>query len=152
MTTPSLDVLSEELVLISIKLVRRLRGLDPTPALSPAESSALAVLIFAGEITMGELASYEGVKAPTMTRLVQNLEQRGVIKRIKDEKDARIFRLGVTATGRKLFTTGQKRRLQPLIKLLDSLEASDRTKLMAALPVLRKIAEVGEQERAIAKQ
>lgn len=144
MENSSNDALADELVLISVKLVRRLRAMDPSPVLSPAESSALAVLIFAGDLTLGELARYEGVKAPTMTRLVQNLEQRDVIRRVRDSNDARIFRVSATTPGKKLFAAGQKRRLQPLIRKLALLTDAERASLVKAMPSLRKIADVGD--------
>lgn len=145
MAAPTNEELSEELVLISVRLIRRLRGLDPSPALTRAEASALAVLVFGGQLTMGELARYEGVKAPTMTRQVQNLERRGLVRRQPDSADARINRIAVTASGRKLFLAGQKRLLTPLIELLGSFDRSELASLIAALPVLRKVANVGGQ-------
>lgn len=144
MENHSNDALADELVLISVKLVRRLRALDPSPALSPAESSALAVLIFAGDLTLGELARHEGVKAPTMTRLVQNLEQRDVIKRVRDSNDARIARVSATSLGKKLFAAGHKRRLQPLIRKLALLTDAESASLAKAMPALRKLADVGD--------
>src|SRR5687768_1690976 len=134
MDEPSLESLADDLVLVAVHLVRRLRGLDTAPALTRAEASALAVLVFAGESTMGELARHEGVKAPTMTRLVQGMEQRKWVRRVRDEADARVSRVAVTAAGRKLFLAGQKRRLQPLIALLRALPAAERRALVLALP------------------
>lgn len=143
MNTLTLETLSDELVLISIKLARRLRGLDPAPLLSPPEASALAVLVHAGAVTLGELARHEGVRAPTVTRLVQNLERKGLVRRVGDTADARVSKVIVTAVGRKVFLTGHKRKLQPLIELIGSLAPLERARLIAALPALRKIANVG---------
>jgi len=143
MASPGNEELSEELVLIAVKLIRRLRGLDPSPALTRAEASVLAVLVFAGELTMGELARQEGVKAPTMTRQVQNLERRGLVRRQADSADARITRIAITASGRKLFVAGQKRLLTPLVELLRSFDRSELATLISAMPVLRKVANVG---------
>jgi DNA-binding MarR family transcriptional regulator len=143
MNTITVETMSDELVLISIKLVRRLRGLDPAPLLSPAEASALAVIAYAGAVTLGELARYEGVRAPTVTRLAQNLERKGFIRRVSDTADARVSKVVVTAVGRKVFSAGHKRKLKPLIELIGSLTLAERAHLTAALPALRKIANVG---------
>jgi DNA-binding MarR family transcriptional regulator len=145
MKEPSLEDLSDELVLICVRLIRRLRALDRAPALSRPEASALAVLVFAGPVSLSELARHEGVRAPTITQLMKNLQERGLIRRLRDAADARVVRVTATAAGKKLFFAGQKRKLQPLVELLATLDADELAGLRSAMPTLRKFAAVGDR-------
>ena len=54
----------------AIHLLRRVRKQDTVLAEAPARLSALSVLVFAGPMTLGQLAAAEQVKPPTMTRIV----------------------------------------------------------------------------------
>lgn len=135
--------LADQLVLASIRLVRRLRALDPRPALTRAESSALAVLCQAGESSLGELATHEGVKPPSMTRTVQQLESKGLVRRRQDRIDARAIRLSATAKGRKSFEAGHQRVLEPLVARIGALGEADLRALEAALPVIVRLGSGG---------
>src|SRR5918999_289005 len=93
----------------AIHLLRRLRREDARTGLSGPRLSALSVVVFAGPITLGELAAAEQVKPPTMTRLVRALETRRLVAREADENDGRVVRLRATAKGRTLMAEGRAR-------------------------------------------
>ena len=75
MTT--VDALATEINSVAIHLVRRVRRTDVELGVPPAQLSALSVLVFGGEQTLSALASAEQVAAPTITRIVQGLENLG---------------------------------------------------------------------------
>jgi DNA-binding MarR family transcriptional regulator len=102
----------------AIHLLRRLRLEDRATGLSPARASALSVLVFGGSRTLGELAAAEGVRAPTMSRLVAALEAEGLVARAGDPADRRVARLRATAKGRRLLARGRDRRIGRLVSLL----------------------------------
>ena len=61
-----------------LRLARRLRQVrDDSHDLGSNQLSAMSVLLGAGELTMGELAAQELMQPPSMTRIVNGLEQRG---------------------------------------------------------------------------
>src|SRR5207249_1025574 len=59
----------------AVTLLRRLRREDAGLAIGPARTSTLAVLVFGGPKTMGELAAIEQVRPPTMSRIVAALAE-----------------------------------------------------------------------------
>jgi DNA-binding MarR family transcriptional regulator len=102
----------------AIHLLRRVRAVDGESGLSPARLSALSVLVFGGPTTVGALARAEGVRSPTMTALVNQLEDDGLVRRTKGGSDARQVLVESTAAGRRLMKKAQQRRLEVLNELL----------------------------------
>src|SRR5580700_2207868 len=62
----------------AIRLLRFVRREDVAANLSAPQLSALSVLVFGGPQTMGALAMAEQVRPPTMSRLVDDLENLGL--------------------------------------------------------------------------
>lgn len=123
----------------ALHLLRLLRREDHASGLSPARLSALSVLVFGGPHTLGELAAAEGVSAPTMSRLVAELERdRWIIRRV-DAADARIAHLEATAPARTRLLDGRARRLGVLSHGLGAISAADRRALQGALPALERL-------------
>ena len=98
----------------AIKLIRRLRKSDEASGLAAPKLSALSVLVFGGPHTVKELAAAEQVRAPTMSRLLAELESAGLVQKSKDPEDGRIVRVQATARGRNLLEAGKSRRLEVL--------------------------------------
>ena len=72
-------------------------------ALTPSQYFVL-FLVETGEATSSaELARATGVLPQSMAELISLLAKRGLIERTPDSGNNRILRIGVTATGRKLF-------------------------------------------------
>src|SRR5258705_3126399 len=59
----------------AIHLLRFARKEDVLSGEGPARLSALSVLVFGGPMTLGQLASAEQVKPPTMSRIVAGMER-----------------------------------------------------------------------------
>ena len=91
----------------------------------PAQLSALSVLVFGGPRTLGELAAAEQVRPPTMTRVVQGLEQQGLVRRERDPRDRRVQRLYATSKGRRVMQRGRERRITNLAELLERLSRDE---------------------------
>jgi DNA-binding MarR family transcriptional regulator len=105
----------------AIHALRHVRREDPSTGVPPAQLSALSVLVFGGPRTLGELAAAEQVRPPTMTRIVQALEQEGLVRRERDSRDGRVQRLDASAKGRRVMQRGRERRIANLAALLDRL-------------------------------
>ena len=131
--------LADRLHSAAIHLLRRLRREAARTGLSGPRLSALSVVVFAGPLTLGELAAAEQVKPPTMTRLVRALEARGLVTREGDENDGRVVRLRATAKGRSLMAQGRARRVRALAEGLRTLEGAERAALGEAVDVLERI-------------
>src|SRR5688572_29101117 len=51
---------------------------------------------------MGDLSETTSIEVSTLTRLVDNMEKKGLVARRRDPNDARVVALFVTAAGRRL--------------------------------------------------
>ena len=65
----------------AIHLLRYVRQEDAAAGITATRLSALSVLVFGGARTIGELASAEQVRPPTMTKIVTGLEEAGLARR-----------------------------------------------------------------------
>jgi DNA-binding MarR family transcriptional regulator len=117
----------------AIRLLRFVRKEDIASGITPAQLSALSVLVFAGPQSLAALASAEQVKPPTMSQLVAEMERKGLA--VRTPVDRRSIRISPTEKGRRLMEAGRKRRLARLSEALARLPA-DR------LTVLREAAEI----------
>lgn len=126
----------------AIQLLRRLRVEDKRTGLSGPRASALSVVVFAGPITLGDLAAAEQVKPPTMTRLVTGMEAQGLVQRVGDAADARVVRVRATAKGIRILQEGRARRIARLQTILHDLPAAELATLGEATILLEQL--VGE--------
>src|SRR4051812_29310593 len=123
----------------AIHLLRRLRRQDDAMGLTPARASALSIMVFGGEVTIGQLAQAEQVSAPTMTRLVDGLVRDGLVRRDADPADGRVVRLQATAKGTRILHEGRRRRVAALAEDLAALDAADLETLAAAADILERV-------------
>jgi len=139
------DQLSVELVarlrMATVRLYRLLRQhADPNSGLSQTLISALATVARCGPVTLGRLAELERVQPPSMTRIVAQLEERGLVVRHVDPADRRVARVAVTAAGAEILDEVRTRRNEYLAARLSELSADERRALDAALPALERLA------------
>ena len=137
------EALAQRLHGAAIHLLRRLRAEDTVSGLTAPRASALSVLVFGGPRSIGELAAAEQVRPPTISRLVQELERDGLVRREADADDARIQRVHATAAGEALLLAGRARRVARLAESLRALPAADRRLLERAAPLLEELARPG---------
>jgi len=133
------SALADRLHSAAIHLLRRVRRRDTESGEGPARLSALSVLVFAGPMTLGDLARAEQVKPPTMTRIVAGLEAAGLAVREADADDARRVRLLATAKGTRLLQQARQRRIQDLADLLQELTPPQLQQLQSGLDVLESL-------------
>ena len=93
--------------------------------LSGPRTSALSVIVFRGPVTMSALAEAEQVRPPTMTRLVDGLERRGLVRRVSHAADGRVQLVEATAAGKRLLNTGRARRVARLMRDIAHLSGED---------------------------
>lgn len=124
---------------IAIHLLRRLRKVDEATGLSGPRLSAMSVLVFGGPLPVSKLAAAEQVRVPTMTRLVQALEEEGFVRRHSDPLDARVSRVEATPRGRKVLLDGRQRRVQMLAGILSELSPPERRTVRDAVAALETV-------------
>ncbi|HTU73198.1 MAG TPA: MarR family transcriptional regulator [Trebonia sp.] len=129
------------------RLARRLRveqriGVGgPDPALSDIQLAALSALERHEAMTPGELADYEKVQPPSMTRVIAVLEERGLVRRSAHPTDRRQVVLTVTDEGRALVDRVRRRKEAWLTQRMQELSAQEVEILRAAAPILEKLSQ-----------
>jgi DNA-binding MarR family transcriptional regulator len=122
----------------AIHLLRYARKRDVVARQGPARLSALSVLVFGGPMALGELATAEQVKAPTMSRIVAGLKRSGLARIEADAKDARRIRVTATAKGKRLLQQARERRIQLLAETLSGLRESEMEALLRAAELMER--------------
>ncbi len=131
--------LAEALHRGAIGLLRGIKVADQETGISPPRLSALSVLVFAGPQSLASLAAAEGVKPPTMSKLVVELEAEGLVEKSPDAKDRRGLVIIATPQGRKVMLAGRDRRLALLKERLAGLSDREIAQLQSAAPALLKL-------------
>jgi DNA-binding MarR family transcriptional regulator len=125
----------------AVAIGRLNRTLRPTqPSLSHGLMMALSTIVRCGPVRPGALAKVEGVSAPSATRLVIDLENRGLVSRIDDPDDGRSFFVVATDAGREEILEARAERAAHAQTLLDSLDETERTTILGALQALERAA------------
>jgi DNA-binding MarR family transcriptional regulator len=122
------------------RLNRRVRQHGPS-GLSSSQASTLASVEALGPVRLGDLATHEGVTAPTQSRLVASLEQQGLVRRMPDSEDRRATLLAITSQGRRQLDQLRSERSAFLVGQLGRLSPVQRDALVAALDALETLAE-----------
>jgi DNA-binding MarR family transcriptional regulator len=129
----------------ALRLLRAVRTADAETGVSAPKLSALSVLTFGGAMSLSALAKAEQVRAPTMSKLVADLEAEGLVAKRADKTDKRGVRIEVTAKGRALMEEGRKKRLALLTKRLTRLSAAERAELHKAADLMLRLASPDER-------
>jgi len=135
---------AEQLHSGAIRLLRRLRKTDDEAGLTGPQASALSVLVFAGAMPLGKLAAAEQVKAPTMSRLIKEMENLQLVTRRRDREDARSVQVDATKKGRHLLVQARDRRLGRLEAAIARSSPERQRTLAEAAALLLEIADSKE--------
>jgi DNA-binding MarR family transcriptional regulator len=123
-----------------MRLARRLRQMrDDSLGLNANQLSAMAVLLNSGDLPMGELAAQEKMQPPSMTRIVNGLEERELVLRRADPRDRRQSLVSLTDNGRQVLLANRRRRSEWLARRITELDPDDREVLRRAVGILERI-------------
>jgi len=136
---PDALAVADRLHSAAIHLLRRVRQQDALSGEGPARLSALSVLVFAGPKTLGELASAEQVKPPTMSRIVAGLVHARLVEISTDSRDARRRHIRASAKGARLLQKARQRRITDLAAHLHALPGEKLARLDDAADILGKL-------------
>lgn len=102
--------------------------------------SALASVVRDGPVRPSDLARTEGVAAPTLTRLIAELERRGFLTRRPDPADGRSCLVEATSAGAEAVLRARSERAQHVAALLADLSDDQVGHVAEALPALEAAA------------
>ena len=140
--TREVEVAADRLHSAALHLLRRLRTEDDALGVSPPRLSALSVVVLAGPIGIGALATAEGVAAPTMTRLIDGLERDGLVRRRPDPTDARGVLVEATAAGKRILTKGRQQRVRTLAEGLADLTSGELADIGRGAELIERVTRV----------
>ena len=123
------------------RLTRRLRSeRDPANELSIGQLSVLGALFREGKLSIGQLAAYERVQPPSMTRTVNCLEAEGYVVRRPHETDGRQVLIALAQKGTETLAADRRRRDAWLARRLRELTPEERAVLRQAAPLIERLA------------
>jgi DNA-binding MarR family transcriptional regulator len=123
----------------AVRMLRLARGERGGSAVSAPRLAALAVLASGGESSLAELAAAAGVKAPTMSRIVEGLVRDGLATRESDPANRRKVRIAATEEGRRRLESGREQRVRALGARLRRLADSEQRALARGVEVLERV-------------
>lgn len=139
------DDLAGRLALTIGRLNRRMRS--STGGLSHGQLSALSSIVRKGPLRPSELAAIEVVAAPTVTRLVADLETRGLVERQPDPDDGRSIIVEATDAGVELLLRARSDRARSVAALLAERTPDEVAAIRAALTALEAAAAIDPTDR-----
>jgi DNA-binding MarR family transcriptional regulator len=109
--------------------------------LTPAELRILRVLREEGTSPMNRLSHETLLSQPTITGIVDKLEERGFVERVRSKEDRREVLIAITQKGSSAFMKGEelhRRFVEKALSALDAPEVDDLVRL------LRKLADASD--------
>jgi DNA-binding MarR family transcriptional regulator len=121
-------------------LRRTVRLDDPTHGRPVAQVEVLQMLRETGPIRLGELAGRLILAQSTVSGLVTELVNAGLVDRAPDERDRRALVLALGRAGRAQLDAWDAAHQKRLAAALRSLDPEDRERVLAAVPALAELA------------
>lgn len=129
------------------KLLARLMGSEfhgrpahpiPDIELSPREVDVMILLesTEGGRLTMTDVASFLGAPLSTVTRLMDRMERKGVIRRLRSEEDRRVVVVEQAEKGRELQEAFDHRKLELATRMMEPLSNGEREILLELMAKL----------------
>jgi DNA-binding MarR family transcriptional regulator len=119
---------------------RSLRTSAEAP-IGPGSFSTLWTITGQGQTRLSDLAETEGVSRPTMTRIIDALEQRGYVTRKPDPDDGRAQLVSATRRGRTLIADGRAVRVKALASRIEALPPDHAARVEEAIAILETLAQ-----------
>jgi DNA-binding MarR family transcriptional regulator len=125
-----------------LRLTRILRNQRVDLSVTLTQLSAMATLSKKGPMSAGELAAFERVQPPSMTKVLASLEDKGLVRRDAHPTDRRQAIIVLTDAGARLLESERRQRDAWLSQRLARLTPDERARLRDVIPVLDKLAEL----------
>ena len=115
--------------------MRRARAVagQASSGLTPAQLALLDPLATAGELPVGQLATAAGVSVPTATRMLQQLEGKGIVTRRRSATDERRVLVSLTDDGARQLSAVRARLRERQTRILTQFPPTERTQLARQL-------------------
>jgi DNA-binding MarR family transcriptional regulator len=125
-----------------MRLTRMIRIQRAVTSITLTQLSAMVALDKNGSMSPGELAAYERVQPPSMTKVLAKLEEQGLVHRTVHPTDRRQAIIEISDAGLELIESERRSRDLWFSAQLETLDANERALLRSIVPVLDKLAEL----------
>ena len=122
-------------------LGRRLRAERPENGLNLTKLSLLGHLYRKGSVSAAQLAALERVQPQSLTRVLAELVEGGLVSRRPDSTDGRRLLLDITGDGRELLARDMQQRDAWLANAMAGLSATERELLRLAASLMERLAD-----------
>lgn len=139
--TLSAREIAEELRPAVLRLARQLRRETEALGVTSQQVTLLWLVRSRAGLSLRELASEEGISAPSLSGHVDRLETLGLLRRVRSTEDRRRVGLELTTEGESLLKRVRARRTTWLAERLALLSDDERDRLEGALPTLYALLE-----------
>jgi MarR family transcriptional regulator, organic hydroperoxide resistance regulator len=118
---------------------RRLRGRDAkiVDGISFAQFRLLHTLVRDGPMPLSQLAATVGISSPSVTQMLDGLERRQLVERVRSERDRRVVTVELTSEGRRRGTARRSMQVRVFDSVFDDLDDDD---VASGVEVLRRCA------------
>lgn len=112
---------------------------DTRPEIGHSQFFVLHILAQAGNLSVGEIAERSHVAVPTISRMLNQLEEKGLIERRIDATNRRSIRVALTEAGRVAQAQMTRRMEAALEQVLSPLTDAELTDLITAFGHLERL-------------
>lgn len=116
-------------------------GRWPGGRVSLVHLNVLLTIDAGGPLPMGALAESMDVSQASVTGIVDRMEQRGLVERVRDDDDRRVVRVALTDEGRRLIGLMAAQRRDHIAGLLDDLTDEEIAGFLTGLRALNRARE-----------
>ena len=141
----AIDLVASTLMSRSSRLMRLLSSFGDRQ-LTRTEGGLLVTLL-SGPKRVTELAESEALAQPTVTRLVDSLQQRGLVARERGAEDGRVVLVSITADGRGTVEAYRTQIRDLLRETVQELSDDELAQLLAASETMARLIETLQQRR-----
>lgn len=129
------------------RITRVLRAKASRVGLTASAAASLWTIINNDPIRVTALAEAESVSAPTMSKIVASLVERGYVARVEDPEDARAKLVQPTSEGRAVIADMRLARSRALAGALESMSPAERDTVETGLRLLSAALAPGLEDR-----
>lgn len=126
---------------VLVRWSRQLRSIEEETGLTAERLELMALIEQSGALTAGELAEELKVSRPAITRMLNGLEQGGLVKRSTNSFDGRSVITRVTPAGKRALNRGRGNRVRSMAHRMRGRTERELAQLEAGLRVLAELLE-----------
>jgi DNA-binding MarR family transcriptional regulator len=126
-----------EVIPLVMRSIRKVFRSQRGPSFTVAEFRTLAFVNRNPGVSLSEVAEHIGIEAPTASKMVESLFQRGLLKRETDPSDRRRLQLSILPKGKRSVDTAIEHTRGFLAERLGHLSAEEQTAILRAMDLLK---------------